>query len=267
MTKRTSPNGTRLDRLDTFVIAGVVTILMTRAFLAVTDYPQIGNDSLHVAHVLWGGAFLTAAFMLVLLSETPNKLFAALFGGIGFGLFIDEVGKFLTKDNDYFYEPAIGIMYITLLVIWFLGRWAIVRVEKTPFLSPAEWPSKKWMRFLILLWCGAQVFLGIALAALLVVHGMGEVSAQFRVTDIGVVAAILYSLLLAVGMWQFYTNKYMKAAHDLRGATLFAIVLVFPFFYLNHPEISSYALAFTLFVMVGLSEVSIVSIVKKLVMK
>ncbi|GAB6898771.1 hypothetical protein JCM9957A_18610 [Kineosporia succinea] len=100
--------------LTTFVVAAVSTILVTRAYLALTGYPQIGGDSgLHVAHVLPGGLLMLVGLTLGFSYIGPGpRPIAALLGGIGFGLFIDEVGKFVTADNDYFFEPAAAIMYV-----------------------------------------------------------------------------------------------------------------------------------------------------------
>ena len=45
----------KLSRLlETFFIASVTSILVIRAFLAATGYPQLGGHGLHIAHMLWG---------------------------------------------------------------------------------------------------------------------------------------------------------------------------------------------------------------------
>lgn len=89
----------------------------TRLFLELTGYPQLGGGELHIAHVLWGGLLLFLAVTVVLVfANRWAYAFAALLGGAGVGLFIDEVGKFITRSNDYFYPFAAPIIYGVFLL-------------------------------------------------------------------------------------------------------------------------------------------------------
>lgn len=110
-------------RAELFLIAAVVTVLATRGYLAATGYPKIGSGGLHVAHVLFGGLFMLVAMLLVLLTfGSSAERVASWLGGIGFGLFIDELGKFLTSDNNYFFQPAIALMYLIFVVAFIAVR-------------------------------------------------------------------------------------------------------------------------------------------------
>jgi hypothetical protein len=112
------------QHLTTLFVCAVATVLFTRGLLAATGYPQVGSSSLHVAHVLWGGLLLLAALISTLAFLGPHvRPLAAVVGGVGFGLFIDEVGKFVTKDVNYFYRPAIAIIYVTFVCLFGLIRW------------------------------------------------------------------------------------------------------------------------------------------------
>src|SRR5512136_725927 len=92
-------------------------VILTRTFLELTGYPQLGSSQLHIAHVLWGGLLLYIAALLPLILVNRWALTtSAILNGIGVGLFIDEVGKFITRDNDYFYRPAAPIIYAFFLL-------------------------------------------------------------------------------------------------------------------------------------------------------
>ncbi len=112
------------QQLTTLFVCAIATVLFTRALLAATGYPQVGGSSLHIAHVLWGGLLLLAALISAIAFLSPAaKPLAAIVGGVGFGLFIDEVGKFVTKDVNYFYRPAIAIIYVSFVVLFGVIRW------------------------------------------------------------------------------------------------------------------------------------------------
>jgi hypothetical protein len=84
-----------------------LTVIVVRSALAATGYPRLGGGELHIAHVLWGGLFLFGAALSPLLFANRWALeVSAVLAGIGVGLFIDEVGKFITLNNDYFFPPA-----------------------------------------------------------------------------------------------------------------------------------------------------------------
>jgi hypothetical protein len=78
---------------------------------------------MHVAHVLWGGLLMLVALVLLLaVLGRQIKRLAAVIGGVGFGLFVDELGKFLTADSDYFYQPAVALIYVVLVSLFLVFR-------------------------------------------------------------------------------------------------------------------------------------------------
>lgn len=111
------------ELLELFLVSAVCAVLAIRGFLAAAGYPQIGGDGLHIAHMLWGGAFMLVAFILLFtfLNRGMARL-AALLAGVGFGTFIDELGKFITSDNNYFFQPTIGLIYMIFIVVFLVLR-------------------------------------------------------------------------------------------------------------------------------------------------
>jgi hypothetical protein len=100
------------------LLSFAASVSFTRLFLQITGYPQIGRGELHIAHVLWGGLILFIATLIpLLLANRWAHTLSALLSGLGVGLFIDEVGKFITRTNDYFYPSAAPIIYAVFLLV------------------------------------------------------------------------------------------------------------------------------------------------------
>lgn len=107
--------------LEYFLISAVSSLLVLRGFLNLTGFPQLAKGDFHIAHMLWGGLFMMISIVLFIsFMNAKNKIYAAVMGGIGFGMFIDELGKFITADNDYFFQPTIAIIYVIFVFLFFL---------------------------------------------------------------------------------------------------------------------------------------------------
>lgn len=99
------------------LLSFAASVTLTRLFLSLADYPQLGGGELHIAHAIWGGLLLYVAALLPLLFANRGiYTISALLAGIGVGLFIDEVGKFITQRNDYFFPVAASIIYVFFLL-------------------------------------------------------------------------------------------------------------------------------------------------------
>ncbi|MFL7892015.1 MAG: hypothetical protein ACK2UE_08265 [Anaerolineales bacterium] len=106
---------------DTYLLLALLSfafsVSITRLFLALTGYPQIGGGDLHISHVLWGGLLLfIAALLPLMVANRWVYRVTAILAGVGIGLFIDEVGKFMTSSYDYFFTPAAPIIYAFFLI-------------------------------------------------------------------------------------------------------------------------------------------------------
>jgi hypothetical protein len=120
---------------EIWLVSSVITVLGVRLYLQLTGYPQVGGSTLHIAHMLWGGLAMVIAFgMLLVMASAVWKPIAALVGGFGFGMFIDELGKFITQDNDYFFQPTIALIYAILVVLFIASR----SIDRFDTITPSD---------------------------------------------------------------------------------------------------------------------------------
>jgi len=109
------------DLLEHFLVAAAAAVLGIRLYLAATGYPQVGGGGLHIAHMLWGGVLMLSALVMMLTFLGPRvRARAAIIGGVGFGTFIDELGKFITSDNNYFFRPTVALIYAIFILLFLI---------------------------------------------------------------------------------------------------------------------------------------------------
>lgn len=107
--------------LELFLVTAVFSVLGIRFFLALTGYPSLSPGSLHIAHVLLGGVLMMLALIVALAHINKSAYYlVAVLGGFGFGAFIDELGKFITGDNDYFFRPTVALIYVVFVLVYLL---------------------------------------------------------------------------------------------------------------------------------------------------
>ncbi|MCX4093933.1 hypothetical protein [Nocardia sp. alder85J] len=125
------PEAGRLVTL--MAVAFGLTVVITRLYLMASGYPKIGGGTYHIAHALFGGLLLVIACLLLLLSSgRTSMIWAAMLAGVGLGLFIDEVGKFITANNNYFFPLAAPIIYLAFLLVVAVARYTARRRGQSP---------------------------------------------------------------------------------------------------------------------------------------
>jgi hypothetical protein len=86
---------------EAFTIVAIATVLITRLYLQLTGYPQVGGGDLLIAHALYGGALMMLALLIGwLMLGFGARAACVVLGGIGFGLFLDERARAAGADAD-----------------------------------------------------------------------------------------------------------------------------------------------------------------------
>ena len=66
---------------------------------------------------------LLALIVAISFINSESMVFASVLGGVGFGTFIDELGKFITSDNNYFYQPTIALIYVIFIFLFLILKY------------------------------------------------------------------------------------------------------------------------------------------------
>lgn len=236
------------DAIELLLVSAVGTVLVIRWFLAMLAYPKISGGGLHIGHMLWGGLFMLIALVLLLCYWNPAiRRLAAVLAGVGFGAFIDELGKFITHDNDYFFQPTIALLYVIFVLMFFLARSIQKSVQFTEneirvneelrkyfeesrnslgsrvrvYFELREWIDNRYKRIVANRWfslalIGGFVIFGISQFVFVVANIINlnffKQSGEPRVFIIQAAASALSTGCVWVGIWQLRKSRLLAGA-------------------------------------------------------
>jgi hypothetical protein len=108
-------------QLDTFLVCAASGVVINRAILIVLGYPQIGSrkpGGIHISHSIYGGfAIMVAAIVAIAFLAPATRWFVAIVGGLGFGWYVDELGKYVSNAG-YLFRPALSLIYIVFVLMF-----------------------------------------------------------------------------------------------------------------------------------------------------
>lgn len=110
--------------------ASIVSLLVARAYLDLMNYPIVGGGVWHISHAFFGGMIMLFGVLMLVVYEGKNiyKLSLNIFG-IGLGWFIDESGKYLTMDNNYFFRPTVMLVYIFFIGLFLIYKYLNIKTS------------------------------------------------------------------------------------------------------------------------------------------
>lgn len=118
-------NYARGPQLDTFLVCAASAVVLNRAVLVVLGYPQIGSrepGGIHISHSIYGGIMMLVAMVVAISFLAPaTRWFLSILGGLGFGWWVDELGKYVSNAG-YLFRPALALIYVTFVVLFLVAR-------------------------------------------------------------------------------------------------------------------------------------------------